>query len=169
VLSLHAATYAGGKEEEAATMALMQSGAVDAVAGALTASIMNERVVQHDLQAVVPFVTREADRAVTPRWVQLSAQCPGARTWWRAGGLQGCRVAGLQGCRVAGLQGCRVAGLQGCRVAGWQGCRVAGLQGCRVAGLQGWRVGGLVEVAMVCVLALGRWVHRKRGSKCMIR
>ena len=81
VLSLHAATYAGGKEEEAATMALMQSGAVDAVAGALTASIMNERVVQHDLQAVVPFVTREADRAVTPRWVQLSAQCPGARTW----------------------------------------------------------------------------------------
>ena len=68
-LWLHAATYAGGKEEEAATMALMQSGAVDAVAGALTASIMNERVVQHDLQAVVPFVTREADRAVTPRWV----------------------------------------------------------------------------------------------------
>ncbi len=118
-------------------MALMQSGAVDAVAGALTASIMNERVVQHDLQAVVPFVTREADRAVTPRWVQLSAQCPGARTWWRVRGFKGSRVRGFEGSRVRGFEGSRVR--------------------------------GLVEVTMARVLAPARWVHRKRGSTCMIR
>lgn len=60
-------TYGGVSSDEPPSVSLKQAGAVDSLTGALTASIMHERVAQHDLMAVVPFVTREAEAAVTPR------------------------------------------------------------------------------------------------------